>query len=258
MFALRIAVILLLAFSSLPVLAKDDSFSTTSVASGFRTNRRPGREAPGVYVTVQSYDYDENYGKQYDRYKRRCVGKIGRTWSPRVRFCRQEPFIQVKCKLNPDGSIEDARLVLSTGVQAADCDALDAVKKSAPFGPFPEAFPKKKLDALFTISYSAFGDEWSAMEIIEDTDFSQYSCEIAKRLAASWIVPTTDRDTSSFVCFTVNRSGRSGNVELMRTSLISNIDQSAISASKLVNQFSIPPKGAPEKLYVIAEFRVAP
>ncbi|MBI5178278.1 MAG: energy transducer TonB [Nitrospinae bacterium] len=59
----------------------------------------------------------------------------------------------VRFTLDKSGKLEEAKVIASAGFAPLDAAALDAVKRSAPFKPFPDNLQKQKIHIVATFSY---------------------------------------------------------------------------------------------------------
>ena len=56
-----------------------------------------------------------------------------------------------------DGRLKSVKVHRSSGLEAADRAAMDAVKLTAPFRPLPPEFKGESVDIQFTFDYNVFG-----------------------------------------------------------------------------------------------------
>ena len=101
---------------------------------------------------------DEELKKSLLRYQDSIKQKIQREkqyprWALRA---RHQGVARLEFDVVPSGDVEKLRLVQSSGFNALDAEALDAVKRAKPFSAFPEMFKhdkiKIKIEVVFTMS----------------------------------------------------------------------------------------------------------
>ena len=93
---------------------------------------------------------------KYSDYFARIKFQIEQVWTYPLEVARRgiSGQITLKFKLSRQGNLVGVRLVNSSGTQKLDEAALQAVKKAAPYYPFPPNINKEKITILATFIYS--------------------------------------------------------------------------------------------------------
>ena len=77
--------------------------------------------------------------------------KIKNNWKP---SSEKSGRVVISYKINKDGTLKDYKIISSSGIKELEKEAVNALKKSSPFGPLPKAFDGENVDVQFTFDYN--------------------------------------------------------------------------------------------------------
>jgi len=128
--------------------SKNGRFSGTGSGSGNVGNPGPGNPngAPGIDA-IKEPDFGP-YMKELQR-------RIKMNWDPPKG--NESKRVVLLFKISKDGRLLSIKVHKSSGLEAADTAAMNAVKLTAPFKPLPAEFKGQNVDIQFTFDYNVFG-----------------------------------------------------------------------------------------------------
>ncbi|MBR6162700.1 TonB C-terminal domain-containing protein, partial [bacterium] len=128
--------------------SKNGRFSGTGSGSGNVGNPGPGNPngAPGIDAIKEP---------DFGPYMRELQRRIKMNWDPPKG--NESKRVVLLFKISRDGRLLSIKVHKSSGLEAADTAAMNAVKLTAPFKPLPAEFKGQSVDIQFTFDYNVFG-----------------------------------------------------------------------------------------------------
>lgn len=103
--------------------------------------------------TIDNKTFNEFSEEAYfSEYMKRLQVKIRKNWKPPNG--KKSKTVIVLFKISKDGTLISPKIIQSSGIQALDDSAMEAVKKSAPFEPLPKEYKENDIDINFRFDYN--------------------------------------------------------------------------------------------------------
>ncbi len=131
-----------------PYTSDKSSRTAYSMGDGNYGNPSPGNPTGGPGIDALK---EPDFGP----YMRELQRRIKRNWEP-PRGNRSKRVVLL-FRISKDGRLLDVKVHKSSGAQAADRAAIEAVELTAPFRPLPPEYRGKDIDIQFTFDYNVFG-----------------------------------------------------------------------------------------------------
>ena len=125
-------------------------FSSGSGAGGYGSGGNPGPGNPNGRPGIDAVR-EPDFGPYMKELQRR----IKMNWDPPKG--NESKRVVLLFSISKDGRLLNVQVSKSSGVQAADRAAINAVQLTAPFKPLPAEFKGQKVDIQFTFDYNVFG-----------------------------------------------------------------------------------------------------
>lgn len=142
-------------------------------------------------------------------------------------------------KLDRTGKLEEVKIDQSSGDAAADQAALQAVKKSAPFGQLPVKFG----DGLALKYTFRFASSQAPVPSQEDKAKSdEYMKKLREKITRSWRSPEVKSKCQTTLSFTIEKSGNIKTLSVKKSSGNKMVDEAACAAIKRAAPFEALPE----------------
>ena len=125
-------------------------FSGASGAGGYGNAGNPGPGNPNGRPGIDAVR-EPDFGPYMKELQRR----IKMNWDPPKG--NESKRVVLLFSISKDGRLLNVKVAKTSGVQAADRAAINAVQLTAPFKPLPAEFRGQKVDIQFTFDYNVFG-----------------------------------------------------------------------------------------------------
>ena len=179
--------------------------------------------------------------------------KIKAEWHPPQGNRTRRGIVQFKIKKN--GHMHSLKLKHSTGTPESDDSMLTAVKKAAPFDQLPDGSPSE-VDIQFTFDYNVFmskgGSRYRRISYTKPEEIITSINSFEDRIKRLWYPPKKYRSRTVTVNFRILKSGKLANLKVSRSSGVSALDNSALSALRKLGSMKALPEDGPD--YVEAAY----
>lgn len=178
--------------------------------------------------------------------------KIKAAWNPPKGNRTRRGVVIFKIKKN--GHMHSLKLKHSTGTPESDDSMLTAVKKAAPFDQLPEGSPSE-VNIKFTFDYNVFmrgGGRSRRVSYTKPDEIITSVNSFENRIKRLWFPPQKYRNRTLTVNFRILKSGKLTNLKVSRSSGVTALDNSALTALRKLGSMKPLPKDGPD--YVEAAY----
>jgi TonB family protein len=142
-------------------------------------------------------------------------------------------------KMDKMGVVDEVKIDTSSGVAEADQAALQAVRKSAPFGKIPTKFGDG-LALKYTFRFGASKPQ--PLTVGEKAESDEYMNKVREKISHSWRSPEVSTKCKVTISFLIEASGKIKTASLKKSSGNKIVDDAALAAIKRAGPFDPLPE----------------
>jgi TonB family protein len=184
------------------------------------------QEANAVYDTIlegQKNVNTPNGNVDFGPYLSLLQHRIRENWSPPDD--KQDKTAIAEYTIAKDGRLLNVTLKQATGNPAYDDEAINAIKRSAPFPPLPSAYNKDTIRVEFTFDYN----------VIKSQKWSPYTQAVRQQIRQNWFKTPISKDKlekTTIISFAISTTGALESTQIQQSSGDSAFDNAALETLK--------------------------
>lgn len=211
----------------------------------------------GIFGTifVPTITNTRTIANDWNEYVSKLTDKVEHKWHRDD--CKLPRRTLIQFRLLRDGSVTEIKSIEAVHSQTTNREALDAIKKAAPFPPLPAGSWESVLVHLAFHEAQATRlppQDQPTITEQEEVDFGPFMSQLHRKIVSCWHPVHGKQSRRTVISFTVMQDGRLTNLQLERSSHSKAVDKAALNAVDQAAPFGSLPKGSSEEVAIRCTF----